>query len=204
MMKTAQLQQGAAMQAAWRLHGVPGRRAAGGARALRGFTLVELIVAVAVVAILAAVAMPSYSAYVVRGKRAQAKTALLQAAQTMERVYSQSGCYSFTDANSCANGKAIPPGLVVTVPAPTATDYAVGFQVAPTAAPVPGQGYTLAATPCGGGGTCTNGSSFTDAVCGALTLDNTGAKGALGASSTLTTSTASGATLTAIQQCWDR
>jgi len=161
---------------------------AGAVRAPRGFTLVELIIAMAVLALLAAIAIPSYSAYVVRGKRAQAKTSLLQAAQSMERVYSQSGCYTFTDANSCANGAAVPPGLAVTAPpGTTATDYAVTFQAQA------GQTYSMVATP----------TTFADPACGALTLDNTGAKGALGVSN-LNTTTATGATLTSIQQCWDR
>jgi len=160
----------------------PGNRA-------RGVTLTELLIVLAVVALLAAIAIPSYSAYVVRGKRAEAKTALLQAAQYMERIYSQSGCYSYTDANSCARGAPVPPGLAVTVPTTTATDYAVTFSVDPTVAVPPGQGFTLQAAP-----------TFTDTDCGTLTLDNAGTKGALGQ----TTATATGATLTAIGQCWNR
>ena len=155
----------------------------------RGVTLTEMLIVMAVVALLAAIAIPSYSAYVVRGKRAEAKTALLQAAQYMERIYTQSGCYSFTDANSCARGAPIAPGLAVTVPTTTATDYAVTFSVDPTAAVPPGQAFTLAATPI-----------FPDADCGVLTLDNAGTKGALG----MTTATATGATLAAIGQCWNR
>lgn len=168
-------------------------------QALRGFTLTELMIAVGVVAILAAVAIPSYSAYVVRGKRAEAKTALMQAAQFMERIYSQSGCYGFTDAASCAAGA----GAAVTVPTTAgASDYAVAFSAAPST--LNNQGYTLAATPCGStGANCTTGSTFTDPACGTLTLDNAGAKGALGVSP-LTTATATGATLAAIGQCWDR
>lgn len=168
------------------------------ARALGGFTLIELMVAVAVVAVLAVVALPSYTAYVTRAKRAQAKTALLQAAQSMERVYSQSGCYGFTDANSCVKGAAVPPGQAVAVPGTSATDYSLAFQGAVT------QSYTLVATPCGAGTACTSGSTFTDPTCGALTVDNTGAKAALGVSTSLTTANATGATLAAIQQCWDR
>ena len=53
----------------------------------RGFTLIELMIAVAVVAILVMVAAPQYTAYVVRTNRAAAVGCLLQQAQFMERVY---------------------------------------------------------------------------------------------------------------------
>jgi type IV pilus assembly protein PilE len=167
------------------------------ATSARGFSLIELMVAVAVVAILAVVAIPSYSAYVIRSKRAEAKTALLQGAQYLERNFSQAGCYSFTDAPSCTQGAPVGTGLAVTPPiASAAPDYAV----AP--ATLVAQAYVLQATPCGAAA-CAGGSTFTDPDCGALTLDNTGAKGAL-AVSPLTTATATGATLAAIQQCWQR
>jgi type IV pilus assembly protein PilE len=162
-----------------------------------GFSLIELMIAVAVVAILAVVAVPSYSAYVVRGKRAEAKTALLQAAQYLERNFSQAGCYNFTDAPTCSGVAAT--GAPVTVPAPSTPDYAFN--------PVPAllsQSYVITASPCGVVGGCASGSTFMDPDCGALTLDNAGAKGALAASATLTTATATGTTLAAIQQCWQR
>jgi len=46
-------------------------------RAARGFTLIELMIAVVIVAILAAVAWPSYQAYVQRGKRSEAQQLML-------------------------------------------------------------------------------------------------------------------------------
>ena len=63
-----------------------------GARS-RGFTLMELLITVGILAILAAIAIPSYSAYVVRGQRASAKVVLLQTAQSLERYYTANGAY---------------------------------------------------------------------------------------------------------------
>ena len=59
-----------------------------------GFTLIELMITVAVVAILAAIAYPSYTGYVQRARRTDAKTVLLEAAQFMERVYTERGAYN--------------------------------------------------------------------------------------------------------------
>jgi type IV pilus assembly protein PilE len=63
-----------------------------------GVTLIELMITVAVVALLAAVAYPSYVEQVRKSKRTDARTALLQAAQQMERCYTRNqtfvGCLS--------------------------------------------------------------------------------------------------------------
>jgi type IV pilus assembly protein PilE len=58
-----------------------------------GFTLIELVVTVAIVAILSTLAVRSYRSYVIRSNRADAEQLLLQAAQTMERNYTQFDSY---------------------------------------------------------------------------------------------------------------
>lgn len=59
----------------------------------QGFTLIELMIVVAIIGILAAIAYPSYTEYVQRGKRSEAKVALLEAVQNLERYYSANGTY---------------------------------------------------------------------------------------------------------------
>jgi type IV pilus assembly protein PilE len=66
-----------------------------------GFTLIELMIVVTVIAILSAIALPSYDEYVRRGRRAEAQTQILQAAQYLERRYTTDGNY----------GETLPSGL---------------------------------------------------------------------------------------------
>lgn len=58
-----------------------------------GFTLIELMIVVAIVALLAAIAFPSYTRYVEQARRADGKAALLEAAQRLERCYTQRNTY---------------------------------------------------------------------------------------------------------------
>lgn len=62
-------------------------------RASSGFTLVELMVVVLLVAILAAIAYPSYREQIRKARRADAQAVLMQAAQFMERYYTENGTY---------------------------------------------------------------------------------------------------------------
>ena len=60
----------------------------------RGFTLIELMVVLAVAAILAAVAFPSYRGQVAKGRRADGKQALVELAQRLERFYTERGTFA--------------------------------------------------------------------------------------------------------------
>jgi len=69
-----------------------------GQRRRAGFTLVELMIAVAIVAILAAIAYPSYQEQIRKANRADAQADLLNLAQFMERYYTQNNRYTTTVA----------------------------------------------------------------------------------------------------------
>lgn len=60
----------------------------------KGFTLIELMIAVAILAIIMAIAIPSYQEYVMRSNRAEAKTILMQTAQALERCYTRYNAYN--------------------------------------------------------------------------------------------------------------
>lgn len=153
-----------------------------------GFSLIELVVVMAIVAILATVAVGSYSAYVTRGKRASAKSALLQDAQYLERNYTVAGCYTNLNAGCTGGAVAIP---VTVAPQEGTQSYQVTMTTpAPGAggAATPGSSYLLQAAPAG---------SFTDPTCGSFTLDNTGLKGLVVNGATITSPTDP-----AIATCW--
>ncbi|MDP9933163.1 type IV pilin protein [Variovorax paradoxus] len=78
----------------------------------RGFTLLELMIVVAIVGILASIAYPAYQDSVLKGRRAEARTALLELMQQQERYMTQRGTYLVFSNTSG-----------VTVPADAATTF---------------------------------------------------------------------------------
>jgi prepilin-type N-terminal cleavage/methylation domain len=118
----------------------------------RGFTLIEILIVVAVVGIIAAIAWPSYQSQLRKGRRADAQAFMMDVANR-EQSY-------LLDQRSYATGGTALASLNVTVPATVAQFYAVAIADGPA---VPG--FTITATPSG-----------IQAPDGALTLDSTGQK----------------------------
>lgn len=126
----------------------------------RGFTLMELMITVAVMGILVSIAYPSYREHLRRAARADAKVLLMEDAQFLERNFTEAGRYD-RDAG----------GAVVVLPASQAPkDGAANYIITLTAAQTT---YVLSASPAA--------ASLMDGdACGTLTLNQLGQKGASG------------------------
>lgn len=137
------------MQKIQRMSKNPGRQY----RQQKGFTLIEVMIVVAIIGILSAIALPSYNEYIRRGHRSDARTGLLQAQQWLERASTATGLYPTS----------LPSAL--TWSADTNKRYSIDFAAGNTNA-----AFTLVATR-------KSGPQATD-KCGDFTLTNTGERSA--------------------------
>ena len=136
--------------------------ASGRGASARGFTLIEVMITVAIVAILASVAYPSYREHIAKGRRAQATAELLGAHQWMERFYSENFRYNTNSGGTATDGAAgLFAQLFPQVPIEGAATYTARLSA------VAAQSYTITAT--------RTGSMATDR-CGNFTINHLGVR----------------------------
>lgn len=157
-----------------------------GHQALRpeGFTLVELIVVMLIAGVLAAIAIPAYTSYVLKSHRTDAKSALLDMASLEERYYSINNAYSSTPSDL---------GYACTTPFASCSAFSVGsgyYQItalttlaatAPTSSTSMGTPatYTITAQ--------ATGNQTKDTECYQFTVNSAGQQTSVNSSSTATT-----------------
>jgi len=156
-------------------------------RSTYGFSLIELMIVVAIISILAAIAFPAYDAYVIRGKRAEGRALLMDSASKMEKHYGDCLKFGSTIAatRDCAAGN-------VNFCGKTTCESETGkYEVAIINGSA--NAYTLTADPQ---------LPFADTQCGILMLKHTGEK-CINAGGEVCSSDDAAAQET-VRQCWGR
>jgi type IV pilus assembly protein PilE len=123
---------------------------------LRGFSLIELMIAVVIIGILASIAYPSFQEQVRKSRRADGKAMLMEKAQQLERCYTRFASYTGNDVD-----------CNIDLPDNSLEEHYIVDEIARD-----GSSFTLSATP--------QGDQANDAKCDVLTLDNMGRLGSQG------------------------
>lgn len=155
----------------------------------KGFSLIELMIVVAIIGILASIAVPSYRENLDRGRRASARVQLLQAAQYMQRFYAANDQY-LADRAGTSVWSILPPSLMRAPADAAIAEYEISTTGATeTMSEATPSTFTLRMRPLNPGPMATD-------SCGALTVTQSGAKGITGNPFTATPTAAQ------IAQCW--
>ncbi len=133
--------------------------------AQRGFTLIEVMIVVAIIGILSAIAYPAYTSYIQRANRAEARNFLQTVAQRLEQNYSLSGSYNRNQAGGDIDNTFITNSGFAAVPVSGQARYNISFVAgSPTAG-----AYVLQAVPTG---------AQANDTCGTLLLNSQNIRGA--------------------------
>ena len=124
-------------------------------RNCKGFTLIEVMIVVAIIAILASIALPAYNDQIRKSRRTDAQRELVSWAQALERIFSANPTTGYDD---CSVGK--PSGT-------SSNAYYTFSTAAGDGGACTSTSFTLAAVPIASG---------SQAADGTMTLDNTGAR----------------------------
>jgi len=125
---------------------------------VRGFSLIELVIVLLIIAILAAIAIPSYRQYVVRANRVDAQRSLMDLAARQERFFYSRNAYATALSDLGANSSVAGANYTIAPPSATSTAFTI------TASAVGSQ-------------------QKSDQACQTLTITNTGVQGSTGTTS---------------------
>ena len=132
---------------------------------LGGFTLIEILATLSIIAVLAMVAYPGYVTQIQKVRRADAQAVLMQNAQYLQRIYTQAGCYNPGSDMDCNVGT--PANLDLPYTQSPIDGTAKYYNIGHDASPAAGTEFQLEAVPISG---------TSQAGDGSLTLDDLGRK----------------------------